>query len=288
VPSERDILDRLRRFSPGIGDDCFVYRPSPGEELLFTTDLLIEDVHFRRSTHSASDIGYTAAARGLSDLAAMGAAPRFLMLSLALPKWADSRFAGRVFAGLREHGVPLSGGDLSHAPLLICDIVACGSARRGTSLRRSGARPGDSIYVSGSLGGSALGLAIGHGRALHRHLRPEPRIALGEYLRARKKATAAMDLSDGLSLDLARLCRESGVAAEIEAPPIFPGATIEQALHGGEDYELLFTSHSFVPLLHKGVPITKIGMIVAGQPGAVLLNGRKLRALGYDHFARQK
>jgi thiamine-monophosphate kinase len=294
--SEREILDRVRRqvgkpgrgLALGIGDDCAIYRPNAGEELLFTTDFLIEDVHFRRSTHSARDIGYKALARGLSDLAAMGAVPRFCLFSLAAPPWADTRFIHGIYRGFVElseaTACPLAGGDLARAASLTCDVVACGSAPRGKSLRRSGARPGDSIWVSGTLGGSALGFATNRGRARRRHLHPEPRLALGQFLR--NKATAAMDLSDGLSIDLARLCVESKVAAEIEPPPIYPGASLEQALHGGEDYELLFTTPSGagIPPRHQGLPLTRIGEIVAGRAGEVRLSGELLEPSGYDHF----
>jgi thiamine-monophosphate kinase len=305
MPSESEVLDRLRRRngggSPGssrlrlgIGDDCAIYRPKAGEELLFTTDLLIENVHFRRDTHGPRDIGYKALARGLSDIAAMGGVPRFCLLSLAVPQLPDDKRAERyiddIFAGLLElakrAGCPLAGGDLAVAPLLVCDIVACGSAPRGTALRRNGARAGHSIWVSGHLGGSSLGLETRRGAAWRRHLRPEPRLKLGQFLRG--KASSAMDLSDGLSLDLARLAAASGVAAEIEAPPIHRGATLEQALDGGEDYELLFTvpRRVRIPDLFDGVPLTRIGRIVADPAGQVRLDGEILPARGYDHFRR--
>lgn len=304
MPSESEILERLRRRAGalasgrssrlrlGIGDDCAIYRPKPGEDLLFTTDLLIENVHFRRSTHSARDIGHKALARGLSDLAAMGAVPRFCLLSLAVPELggAASRYIDGIFTGLlklaERTGCPLAGGDLALSSLLICDISACGSVPSGTALRRDGARAGDSVWVSGRLGGSALGLATERGTARRKHLRPEPRLELGRFLRG--KASAAMDLSDGLSLDLARLTASSGVAAEIMVPPLYPGATLEHGLHGGEDYELLFTVPPRVklPASREGVPLTRIGAIVEGPPGRVLLNGAILPPRGYDHFRR--
>ncbi len=290
--SEREILQHVRSFkSPGlklgIGDDCAIYQPTPGEELVFTTDFLIENVHFTRATHPPRAIGYKALARGLSDIAAMGATPRFCLLSLAIPDWATNRVIKAVFGGLQklalQTGCPLAGGDLSHAPLLLCDIVVCGSVPRGQALLRSGARIGDSIWISGALGGSALGLRSPSGRAHRKHLYPEPRLALGRALR--KIATSAMDLSDGLSLDLARLCTESGVAAAIAAPPAFPGATPDDALHGGEDYELLFTlPPRRNPKTLAGIPVTRIGQIVAGPPGYVTLDEMPLASLGYDHF----
>jgi thiamine-monophosphate kinase len=166
-----------------------------------------------------------------------------------------------------------------------CDIIVCGAVPRGRALRRDGARAGDAIYISGALGGSALGLAVGKGRARNRHLRPEPRLALGSFVRETLRATAAMDLSDGLSIDLRRLCGASDLRAEISMPPIFPGATREQALHGGEDYELLFTvpSRAKVPLQFEGVPLTRIGTMRPGK--GVTLEGAPLAPLGWDHFA---
>jgi thiamine-monophosphate kinase len=284
-------LPRGRGLVLGIGDDCAVFRPRGApEDLLFTTDMLIEGVHFRRETHRAGDVGWKALARGLSDIAAMGGEPRFCLLSLALPPWADSRWLDGFYGGLLRLAArtrtPLMGGDLARAEKAMCDIVVCGAVPRGTALRRDGARAGDGIYVSGSLGGSAMGLSQGSGNGWRRHLHPQPRLALGRFLRARLRATAAMDLSDGLSLDLHRLSLASGLCAEIEAPPRFPGATLEQALHGGEDYELLFTvsARARVPRRFEGLPLTRIGVMRRGRPGAVELDGAPLEPLGYDHF----
>jgi thiamine-monophosphate kinase len=298
--SEREWIERIRRRaaipSPsglvlGIGDDCAIFRPrGSADDLLFTTDMLMEDVHFRRATHSAEDVGWKALARGLSDIAAMGGEPRFCLLSLALPPWADKSWIDGFYRGLLRlagrAGAPLAGGDLGHASKLACDIVVCGSTPRGEALRRDGARAGDFIYVSGALGGSALGLERGAGAAGKRHRRPEPRLALGRFLRERIRATAAMDLSDGLSLDLHRMCLASGLRAEITAPPVFRGATLEQALHGGEDYELLFTAppRTRVPARFEGAPLTRIGTMRKGAPGAVALNGSELPPRGYDHL----
>jgi len=280
----------------GIGDDCAVFRARGSEEdLLFTTDMVIEDVHFRRDTHPAAAVGYRVLARGLSDIAAMGGAPRFCLLSLAVAPWVDTRWLDRFYGGLlglaRRTGTVLAGGDLARARAVCCDIVVCGSLAHGGALRRDGARPGDAIYVSGRLGGSALGLERGRGAAWKRHLHPEPRLALGRFLRDRLRATAAMDLSDGLSLDLRRMCAASGVSAALDqAPPIFRGATLDQALHGGEDYELLFTLRPRVrpPATHGGIPLTRIGTIRKGKPGAVEFAGRPLEALGWDHFRNRK
>lgn len=273
----------------GIGDDCAIYRPRGSrEDLLFTTDLFVEDVHFRRSTHRAEDVGWKCLARGLSDIAAMGGEPRFCLVSLAVAEWADARWVAGFYRGLlrlaRRERTALAGGDLARAAKVTCDIVVCGAVPRGGALRRDGACAGDAIYVSGALGGSAMGLAKGIGKAWKRHARPEPRLALGRYLREQLRATAAMDLSDGLSLDLARLCKASGLRAEIGLPPIYAGATLEQALHGGEDYELLFTvpPRVEVPMEFEGVPLTRIGTMRRGS--GVVLNGVELEAGGWDHF----
>src|SRR5262249_12100836 len=159
------------------------------------TDLFVENVHFRRATHRPEDAGWKALARGLSDIAAMGGEPRFCLLSLAVAPWTDRRWIDGFYRGLLgladRAGAPLIGGDLGHAGELACDIVVCGGVPRGAALRRDGARAGDAIYVSGRLGGSALGLATARGASWKRHLRPEPRLSLGRYLRGR--ATAAMD-----------------------------------------------------------------------------------------------
>lgn len=274
----------------GIGDDCAIFRPAGAEDLVFTTDLLIEGVHFLRDTHRAADVGWKALARGLSDIAAMGATPRFCLLSLALPGWAAGRWLDSFYKGLLQlasrENAPLMGGDLAQAGKLVCDIVVCGSLPRGSALRRDRARPGDAIWVSGVLGGSARGLESRRGKAWKRHLRPEPRIRLGRFLRERLHATSCMDLSDGLSIDLHRLALASGLSAEIARPPIYPGASLDQALHGGEDYELLFTlpRRGVAPVNFEGLPLTRIGTMRKGRPGSVDLDGVDLEPLGYDHF----
>ena len=295
---EAGIVEAIRRRAGvargmvlGIGDDCAIYRPRAAtEDLLFTTDLLIEDVHFRHATHPPEAVGHKALARGLSDVAAMGGEPRFCLVSLAAGAAAGREWIERFYDGLlrlaRRTGTPPAGGDLARATKTACDIVVCGAVPRGRALRRDGARAGDAIYVSGRLGGSALGLERGTGRAWARHLRPEPRLRLGAFLRQRLAASAAMDLSDGLSIDLRRMALASGLEAAIELPPRFPGASAEQALHGGEDYELLFTVRPRVrvPPLHEKAPLTRIGVMRRGSAGAVYLAGRRLPALGYDHF----
>src|SRR3954452_15338014 len=277
--TELEWIEHLRRLIPavhgelvlGIGDDCAIYRP-PGarEDLLLTTDLTIEGVHFRREDTSPAFIGHKSLARGLSDIAAMGGEPKLCLVSLAIPKtWV--RHVDDFYRGLlrlaRQTGTQLAGGDLSSADRIMIDIIVCGAVTKGMALRRDGAKPGEAIYVSGALGRSAK---RGY------RLRPVPRLQLGRSLRG--QASACMDLSDGLSIDLYRMCEASGVSARLEHVPVSTGASLEQALHGGEDYELLYTGPAGLP----GIPI---GFVTDGPPGCVSLDGHLLAPDGYDHFA---
>jgi thiamine-monophosphate kinase len=275
--SELDIVETLRRLARagnritlGIGDDCAVYTPRPREELLFTADQFIEGVHFLPA-QPPSITGHNALARSLSDIAAMGGEPRFCLVSLAVPPERSDKFIAAFYRGLlalaRSTGTVLAGGDLAHCDTIYCDVMVCGSTARGQALRRSGARPGDSLYVSGRLGKPWGG-------------RIQPRLALGRTLRG--QATSCMDLSDGLSLDLHRLCLASGVAAIVDRVPIVRGATLDRALHGGEDYELLFT---LPPRKSPPRGTTLIGKIGKGRAGIVDFQGRPLAPRGYDHFA---
>lgn len=308
LPNERTITERLRGLvkippsSPvitGIGDDCAIYRPrGSADDLLFTTDLFVEGVHFLRETHKAADVARKAVARSLSDIAAMGGMPRFCLASVCLPAWATERWTNDFFDSLialaARNQTILAGGDLARGTTFTCDVTVCGSVPRGTALLRNGARAGHEIYVSGALGGSALGLATHKGKARKskawkRHLNPEPRLALGQFLREKLRATAAIDISDGLSLDLQRVCLASGVAADIVPPPRFAGASADQALHGGEEYELLFfVRHGTkVPAQFGGLSLTHIGVATSGPPGEVRLQGERLDVHGFDHFARE-
>lgn len=276
----------------GIGDDCAILRPPSGHEILVTTDFSLEGRHFRRDWHSAPSIGHRTLARGLSDLAAMGAKPLAAFLSLAVPADTPMPLVSGFLEGLQALAaashVILAGGDTSESPSahIFADIVLVGSAPEGTALRRSTANPGDQLFVTGLLGGAAAELLhlqapAGRRKALrragdHPQLFPQPRLATGWALRQRRLATACMDLSDGLSSDLAKLCEASSVAAEIDltALPIHPLAqargaeALSLALHGGEDYELLFTARpgTRVPRSLAGVPLTRIGQIVEPQP----------------------
>ena len=305
MATELELIERVRRRAGaprsnglviGIGDDCAIFRPRGTYDLLFTTDLLIEGTHFLRTTHTAEEVGWKTLARGLSDIAAMGGEPRFCLISLSIAVWQNERWIVGFYRGLlrlsKRESTPLAGGDLAHGDRAMCDIVVCGAVSRGKALRRDGARAGDRLYVSGALGGSALGLTKGKRdlAAWSRHARPLPRLALGRFIRERLEATAAMDLSDGLSLDLRRLCLASGLRAEIAPPPRFRGATLHQALHGGEDYELLFAVRpgTHVPAKFEGVALTEIGVLGKGRPGDVSMNGEPLAALGYDHLVNSR
>ena len=323
----RDFSAGSKAIMLGIGDDCAILRPPAGCEVLVTTDFTLEGRHFRRDRHPPESVGHRCLARGLSDLAAMGAIPLAAFLSLALPGTMLAESAGRdwiarFFSGLRSlgdmHRVPLAGGDTSESPggksgFILADIMLVGAAPKGEALRRSAGVAGDALYVTGHLGGAAAELAAilkRQRRTLkiattdgHPHLFPEPRLDVGESLLRRKLATACIDVSDGLSTDLGHLCRASGVCAEIEPAtlPIHPlarklgaAAALQAALHGGEDYELLFTAPPSVlmPTSLAGVPITRIGSLKkqrSGQPLMTMLasDGRRveLQAGGWEHFS---
>lgn len=308
---EEAIIDRIRRASRGmpgrgirlgIGDDTAVLRTPPaGRELLITTDQVIENTHFVRDKHPPRALGYKTLARGLSDIAAMGGEPLCFLLSLCVPEWARDAWLKQYVYGMfqlsRQNFVPCAGGDVARGERFSADVTVLGTAARGMALTRDGARPGDLLYVSGRLGGSALGLSLllagatGRVAAVRRHLFPEPRLALGRFLGERLKPSAAMDLSDGLSMDLSRLARRSGVGAEIDAAavPVFPGASLEQALHGGEDYELLFAVRpgTRVPASAGGVRLSCVGR-VRKQRGVVLRTEdgvERLEPRGFQHFS---
>ena len=308
-----------RQVRVGMGDDCAVLRVPPGHELTVTTDLLLETTHFRRDWHAPEAAGHRCLARGLSDLAAMGARPLAAFLSFAIPPELAGRWTARFLDGLlalaHTARTPLAGGDTAQAPhggaasLFTADIVLLGSVPAGTPLLRSGARAGHLLYVTGALGGAAAELASLaahpaafrrlHAAALgHPHLFPEPRLVQGQRLRG--LASAAIDLSDGLSTDLAHLCESSGLRAEVEIArlPIHTLARrgadpLALALHGGEDYELLFTAApaTRIPRSIAGVPVTRIGHMLArrqGQPQVRLIDangkGSTLENGGWEHF----
>ena len=310
----------------GIGDDAAVVRARRGREWVVSTDAFVEGCHFLSRLHTPHAVGYKALARAVSDLAAMGATPRYFLLTLALPgrkagRWLDEFARGMALAA-RRFDIRLIGGDVSRHDRVAAALAVIGDTQRSRALTRSGARPGDALYVSGRLGAAQDGLemllragARGAARredsySVERHLYPVPRLELGSWLAAQRLASAAMDVSDGLSTDLGRLCAASGLGAVVHAGALpmardeRPGARrgetvrarateLRRALDGGEDYELLFTVPrrltSRIPHAFRGVPITRIGELTAGRTVLLEENGRmrKLRARGWEHFGRR-
>jgi len=292
----------------GIGDDCAVLRVEPGSDLLVTTDMCVEDIHFKRAWHTARSVGHRCLLRGLSDIAAMGGTPTACFLSLGLSETLSAKWANDFIAGLLglagKFNVALAGGDTTKSEKVTADIVVLGKVPSGRAVSRSRARPGDKIYVTGMLGGSAwllkrlmAGESVSR-LSVQRQFCLLPRLAVGDWLRERGVPTAMIDLSDGLSVDLAHICKESNVAAELwsGAIPVERGATLEMALHGGEDYELLFTAPAKirVPPRIEGVPVSSIGEIrpAPNKAARVLIGeqGGKLRPLpprGWEHFSKR-
>ena len=310
--SEKKLIQQIRRMArggesvlTGIGDDCAVLRLPPGLDLLVTTDFTIEKVHFRRDWHRPELVGRRCLTRGLSDIAAMGGKPQAAFLSLAVPSDLPQKWVDRFLKGLldlaEEFKLPLAGGDTAQsAGGIQADIVVVGSVPKGKAVLRSGAKPGERIYVTGELGGSAAALARlveskPVGAEYFRHFRPQARVAVGQRLRQRGVASAMIDLSDGLSTDLEHICQESHVGAEIEAEAI-PRAQVgvgkkrvalEFALHGGDDYELLFTSAAAVPSQVAGVRVTRIGRTTRSAGMRLIAPDGKqqpLQAGGWEHF----
>jgi thiamine-monophosphate kinase len=250
----------------GIGDDAAVL----DDGTVVSTDILVDGVHFGLGRMSPRDVGHRAATANLSDLAAMGARPVALLAAFGLPAGFDD--AAEIAAGMREHGVPVAGGDLSRAPVLIVSVTALGRAER--PVRRSGGRPGDILAVTGSLGGQA---AAGYsGRVM-------PRSEEGCALAA--VATAMIDLSDGIATDAGRLARASGTGAviELERLPRAPGATVEQAATGGEDYELLA---ALPPGAEPPIAMTVVGRLTEEEDVLLVDAAGVPQPLeGWDHFA---
>jgi thiamine-monophosphate kinase len=304
----------------GIGDDTAVLEPSGGAKILATTDLLIEDVHFRRAWATPFDIGWKAMAVNLSDIAAKGGRPRWALVGLALPAPADRGDVEAFYDGMRQaaapHGVVIVGGDTSASPRGWFINVTLLGEHEGTPHLRSAARPGHAIAVTGTLGRSAAGLAaleagrerVGNGplAAVAAHLRPVARVAEGRWLGAAPGVGAMMDLSDGLSTDLGHICRESGVGARVALDRLPVDAVVRriaQDLHvdplawavaGGEDFELLLTCDpASVEALADGLRratgtgLTAIGMIDGPEPRVTFLDrgGRPVAMpAGYEHF----
>lgn len=293
----------------GIGDDCAVLGVSARDQLLVTTDFSLEGVHFRRDWHPPESVGHRCLARGLSDIAAMGGKPFAAFVSLALPPKIAQRWVDGFFRGLlklaRTFNTTLAGGDTAQSLAgVLADIVVLGTAPQGLAITRSGAKPGDRIYVTGALGASAATIHLLFStrkkldaKRFRAHFFPMPRIEVASVLREKRIASAMIDISDGLSTDLNHICEMSGVGAEIWAPAI-PVARIgtparpvaaDFALHGGEDYELLFTAprERRIPLRISGVNITCIGEITASRQMFLIdesSSRSKLEPRGWEHF----
>jgi thiamine-monophosphate kinase len=325
---EGAVLERIERIAGrvgvrgsgvrlGIGDDAAIYKGSKGFDQILTCDWFLEGSHFLRDKHPADAVGWKCLARAVSDIAAMGGVPRCFLLSLALPAshagvWLEE-FLGGLRRAARRFGCVLAGGDTTRRKDILINVTAVGEARTGQAVLRSGARPGDILFVSGRLGEAELGLrqirkskrmANRRDPLLKKHLYPEPRLALGRWLSEKRLASAMMDLSDGLSADLPRLCTASGVGAKLEAAKLptvrVPSSgqmrhsdLLELALHGGDDYELLFTvslrKQRIIPRFWRGIPMTAIGEITEKR-GLLLLgkDGQEdpLQNLGWDPFRK--
>ena len=313
---------RLRRaFSTevrlGVGDDAALFRPRAGREMILTCDWFLEGTHFLRDQHPPDSAGWKCLARALSDIAAMGGVPRCFLLSLALPEshtggWLDGFLSGLGRAS-RKFRCVLAGGDTTRRSEISVNATVVGDVEAGRAVTRSGAGPGELIYVSGRLGEAELGLEVlrrgrgpGHRKdsLTNKHLYPEPRLALGRWVAEKGLASSMMDLSDGLSSDLPRLCAASGVGACLESTTIpclrtpeiarkYGLDPLKLALHGGDDYELLFTvpwrKARLLPQAFQGIPLTAIGKIT--KQSRLLLrdeNGgeRALAAGGWDPFRK--
>ncbi|MBS2032562.1 MAG: thiamine-phosphate kinase [Deltaproteobacteria bacterium] len=272
----------------GPGDDCALLRAKPGEELVLTVDALVEGVHFTKR-FTPEEIGHKALAVNLSDLAAMGARPVAFLVAIAMPERWLAKLPGiaRGMSRLAERcGCQLAGGNMSRARELSITVTALGAVPAGRALRRDGARPGDRLLVSGALGGAAAGLRKSASHLRARQRTPEPRVALG--LLARDVAHAAIDISDGLAQDLRHVLQASKVGALLvdDAIPLERGATLANALSGGEDYELLLAvppkrAAALIQASRRlGLPLTDIGWVTR----RVGLSGTSQAVAGHDHF----
>ena len=334
VPRDREslLIHRLAKIIPsigfrgdgqslrlGIGDDAALIKPSAGYEFVLSCDASLEGVHFHAKNQPPESVGYKALARATSDLAAMGAFPDYFLLTLALPNektgnWFD-RFVQGMARGARQFGIRLIGGDISRFPSVMISITVLGRTKPGRAGRRSGARPGDLICVSGPLGRAQLGLEAvlrglsknpGVKKLVQSHFYPKIRLKLGQWLAANRLASAMMDLSDGLSMDLPRLCQASGAGARIFAdkipcvaiPTSFSQKNLDPlglALHGGEDYALLFTVPRKSASRLRGAPgavsLKVVGEITKSRE-VLLVDSEgcvsELPALGWDHFRNRQ
>ncbi|MFI5095134.1 MAG: thiamine-phosphate kinase [Candidatus Acidiferrales bacterium] len=327
---ESAILERVKRTAYvtgirklglrlGIGDDAALIKVTSGYDAILTCDWFLEGTHFLRDKHPADAVGWKCLARAVSDVAAMGGVPSCFLLSLALPTTHTGAWLDQFLSGLRRasrrFACVLAGGDTTRKREILINVTVVGEVREGKALLRSQARPGDVLFTSGRLGEAELGLELIRGSegrvnsrdpVLKKHLYPEPRLALGRWLSEKGLASAMMDLSDGLSADLPRLCEASDVGARIEAAKI-PAVRLSKirqkrgdhalrlALHGGDDYELLFTvarKHvTRIPPSFHGLPITPIGEITK-DPALLLIDETRretpLPNRGWDPFRKPR
>jgi thiamine-monophosphate kinase len=299
-PGEAALLERIEKIAfktgirnsglrLGIGDDAALFKGTGGSDQILTCDWFLEGTHFLRDRHPPDAVGWKCLARAVSDIAAMGGVPRCFLLSLALPathagSWLDQFLSGLQRASKRL-GCVLAGGDTTRRQNILINVTVLGEVRSGWAILRSLARAGDILFASGRLGEAELGLRVLHKSKrpinsrdpiLQKHLYPEPRLALGRWLAEERLPSAMMDLSDGLSADLPRLCAASGVGARVEVAKL-PAVQVPKnlrtrsndprnlALHGGDDYELLFTvpqrKWKQIPRSFHGIPITAIGEV---------------------------
>jgi thiamine-monophosphate kinase len=308
--------------SLAIGDDAALFRPTAGHETILTCDWFLAGTHFLCDKDPADSIGWKCLARAVSDIAAMGGSPRCFLLSLALPAELSGTWFAEFLNGLhraaKRFACQLAGGDTTRSSEILIHITVAGEIARGRALRRDAAKAGDILFVSGRLGAAEHGLQLLRSQRgkinrrdprLHKHRYPEPRLALAQWLAEKQLASAAMDLSDGLSSDLARLCAASRVGARIDAGKLpvvhLPrgknssknssahreGQALELALHGGDDYELLFTvpePHAAqIPRSFRGLPLRSIGEITASRKILLASESRvpaELPPAGWDPF----
>jgi thiamine-monophosphate kinase len=298
-----------KRLALALGDDAALWAEKRGAELILTCDWFLEGTHFLRDKHPADAVGWKCLARAVSDIAAMGAVPQCFLMSMALPESLTGEWLDGFLSGLRRAsralGCELAGGDTTRRDDVLISIAVIGETARGAALRRAGARNGDALFVSGTLGEAELGLrelrrahgiASTRNDALRKHLYPRPRLELGQWLAKNRLATAMMDLSDGLSTDLPRLCAASGVGARIDADSLPVGSLTNMrdarqlALHGGDDYELLFSvakkNVRRVPKEFRGLRLTQVGEITRERKILVTENRKTvpLESRGWDPF----
>jgi thiamine-monophosphate kinase len=302
-----------RKLRLGIGDDAALRKPKPGFATVLTSDWFLEGSHFLREKHPPDSVGWKCLARAASDVAAIGGTPRCFLLNLALPANSTGKWLSSFLGGLRRAASSLAcvlaGGDTTASKRILISVTVIGEIAEGQEVLRSGAHPDDLLYVSGTLGEAEHGLQLlrkTRGKVntknddLRRHLYPEPRVELGRWLAERKLATAMMDVSDGLSSDLPRLCTASGVGALIDPGKlpllrgIDPESARQLALHGGDDYELLFSisprNAARIPAMFRKLRLTQVGQITRGRSVQIVgKDGTRelLGAAGWDPFRKK-